>query len=118
MVSYGRWSLTRIKPQRVPTPPPPPLLLDKVWTHLQKRIHCMQFLTFTICVVSCCRKSSLHTLISELHTANKETKSCLKWSLTRGLKTVENFKTNIQKVVAITYKRWSFREGLKINAVI
>ena len=31
---------------------------------------------------------------------------------------MENFKTIIQKVVAVTYKRWSFREGLKINAVI
>ena len=31
---------------------------------------------------------------------------------------MENFKTIIQKVIAVTYKRWSFREGLKINAEI
>ena len=36
----------------------------------------------------------------------------------KRIKTMENFKTIIQKVVAFTYKRWSFREGLKINAVI
>ena len=36
----------------------------------------------------------------------------------KTIKTMENFKTIIQKVVAVTYKRWSFREGVKINAVI
>ena len=73
----------------------------------------MQFLILTICVVSYCRKSFLHTLISEAHTTNKAPVTTNK-----RIKTMENFKTIIQKVVAVTYKRWSFREGLKINAVI
>ena len=32
----------------------------------------------------------------------------------KRIKTVENFKTNIQKVVAITYKRWSIGKVSKL----
>ena len=59
----------------------------------------------------------MHTLSSVAHTSNKGIKTCLKWSLARGLKQLENSKSIIHKSghgwewEVVAYKRWSHMEA-------
>ena len=39
----------------------------------------------------------------------------VKWSLTRGLKTIENLELLALKVVAASYERWSLRRSSKFS---
>jgi len=61
-------------------------------------------------------KSSLQTLSSVAHTSKKGIKTCLKWSLARGWKQLENSKYIIHKSghgwewEVVAYKRWSHIE--------
>ena len=53
-----------------------------------------------------------------MHTANKEIRECIKWSLTRSLKKCRKIiHRQAQKVVAVAYRRWSFTRGSNFNAL-